>query len=113
MLDLRQMDGPTAEIIVRKYLVTMLVRDGLEVARPERDRGIDLIAYLALEETGGFIGCPIQTNTATKAFFSLVQKYARIPRLLLAYVWHVQNPDTACAYALSYPAAFAVAEQIG
>jgi hypothetical protein len=28
----------------------MLVRDGLEVARPERDRGVDLITYLDLEK---------------------------------------------------------------
>jgi len=44
------MDGQTVEIIGRNYLVSMLVRDGLEVARPERARGVDLITYLDLEK---------------------------------------------------------------
>jgi hypothetical protein len=92
------MDGQTVEIIGRNYLVSMLVRDGLEVARPERDRGVDLIAYLDLEKTGGsFTACPIQMKAATRSSFSLFQKYTKFSRLLLAYVWHVQNPDEACA----------------
>ena len=91
------MDGQTVEIIGRNYLVSMLVRDGLEVARPERDRGVDLIAYLDLEKTGGsFTACPIQMKAATRSSFSLFQKYTKFSRLLLAYVWHVQNPDEAC-----------------
>jgi hypothetical protein len=38
-------DSQTVEIIGRNFLVSQLVRDGVEVARPERDHGIDLIAY--------------------------------------------------------------------
>ena len=41
-------------------------------------------------------------KAATRSSFSFFQKYTKFSLLLLAYVWHVQNPDEACAYALSY-----------
>jgi hypothetical protein len=63
------------EIIGRNYLVSMVVSDGLEVARPERDRGVDLIAYLDLDEARRFVACPIQMKAATTASFSLFSKY--------------------------------------
>jgi hypothetical protein len=34
------------EIVGTAWLVSQFVADGLEVARPERDRGVDLVAYL-------------------------------------------------------------------
>jgi hypothetical protein len=108
------MDSQTVEIIGRNYLISQLVRDGLEVAWPERDRGVDLITYLDLDETGGrFVACPIQMKAATSRSFSIAKKYEKFPQLLLAYVWHVQVPDEACAYALTYEEALAVAETMG
>jgi hypothetical protein len=107
------MDSQTVEIIGRNYLVSMLVSDGLEVARPERDRGVDLIAYLDLDEAGRFVACPIQMKAATTASFSLFSKYQRIAQLLLAYVWYANDPDQACAYALRYDEAKSVADQMG
>jgi len=54
------MDTQTVEIIGRNYLISQLVRDGLEVARPQCDSGVDLIAYLDPDETGGgLLACPI------------------------------------------------------
>jgi len=100
------------EIIGRSYLVSMLVSDGLEVARPERDRGVDLIAYLDLDEAGRFVACPIQLKAATTASFSLFSKYERIAQLLLAYVWYPNDPGQACAYALRYDEAKSVADQM-
>jgi hypothetical protein len=107
------MDSQTVEIIGRNYLVSMLVSDGLEVARPERDRGVDLIAYLDLDEAGRFVACPIQMKAATTASFSLSSKYERIAQLLLAYVWCANDPDQACTYALRYDEAKSVADQMG
>jgi hypothetical protein len=106
-------DTQTVEIIGRNYLVSMLVSDGLEVARPERDRGIDLIAYLDLDETGRFVACPIQMKAPATASFSLSGKYERIAQLLLAYVWYANDPDRACAYALRYNEAKGVADEMG
>lgn len=107
------MDSQTVEIIGRNYLVSELVSDGLEVARPERDRGVDLIAYLDLNEAGRFVACPIQMKAATTASFSLHRKYERIAQLLLVYVWHANDPDQACAYALRYDEAKGVADRMG
>ena len=107
------MDSQTVEIIGRNCLVSMLVSDGLEVAPPERDRGVDLIAYLDLDEAGRFVACPIQMKAATTASFSLHRKYERIAQLLLAYVWYADYPDQSCAYALRYSEAKTVADQMG
>ena len=107
------MDSQTVEIVGRNYLVSVLVSDGLEVARPERDRGVDLIAYLDLDEAGRFVACLIQMKAATTASFSLFRKYERIAQLLLVHVWYVNDPDQACAYALRYDEAKSVADQMG
>jgi len=80
------MDSQTVEITGRNYLVSMLVSDGLEVARPEGDRGVDLIAYLDLDEARRFVACPIQMKAATTASFGLFSKYERIAQLLLVHV---------------------------
>jgi hypothetical protein len=107
-------DSQTVEIIGRNFLVSLLARDGLEVARPERDRGVDLIAYLDLDESGGgFTACPIQMKAATNESFSLMRKYEKFPQLLLVHIWHVHEPDNACSFALNYDEAFSVAETMG
>ena len=108
------MDGQTVEIVVQTFLVSQLVRDGVEVARPERDRGIDLIAYLDLDEAAEhFMAFPIQMKAAVTSSFSLFRKYERFPHLLLAYVWHVQEPIVVCSFALTYAEALQVAEEFG
>ncbi len=101
------------EVVGRNYLVTRLVSDGLEVARPERDRGVDLIAYLDLAEEGRFVAAPIQMKAATESYFTLSKKYAKIAQLLLVHVWYVTAPDRACAFALTYPEALTVADEMG
>jgi hypothetical protein len=107
------MDPQTVEIVGRNYLISALVNDGLEVARPERDRGVDLIAYLDLDEAGRFVACPIQMKAATTASFGLFSKYEKFPQLLLVHVWYVNDPERACAYALRYDEARGVADQMG
>jgi hypothetical protein len=108
------MDTQSVEIIGRNYLISQLVRDGLEVARPERDRGVDLIAYLDLDESGGnFVACPIQMKAATSRTFGLYEKYAKFPRLLLVHVWAVHEPAEARAYALTYKEARGVGDEMG
>lgn len=108
------MDGQTTEIIGRNLLVSQLVRDGLEVARPERDRGVDLIAYLDLDQAGGgFVATPIQMKAATKATFSIAKKYEKFSGMLFAHVWKAHEPQHASTYALTYGEALRVAEEMG
>jgi hypothetical protein len=108
------MDAQSAEIVGRNYLVSQLVRDGLEVARPERDRGLDLIAYLDLDETdGGFVACSIQMKAASERQFGIARKYEKFSKLLFAYVWNVHDPGRARTFGLTYSEALDVAKAMG
>ena len=105
-----RMDSQRVEIIGRNWLVTELYRCGLEVARPERDHGIDLIAFLDLDKSGRFIGRPIQMKASSAQSFGVWRKLKKFPGLLIAYVWNLEKPlETAC-YCLTYDEALAVAD---
>jgi hypothetical protein len=52
-------------------------------------------------------------KAASTSCFAVDQKYGKFPNLLLAYVWHLEDPDRAVAYALSYPEALSVAQEMG
>lgn len=106
-------DKNIVELAGRNWLASQLFRAGLEVARPERDRGIDLIAYIDMDKSGRFIACPIQMKAATGAIFSLFPKYEKFPDLLLVYVWNVENPAETTCFALTYTEAYNVAETMG
>lgn len=106
-------DAQLVELAGRNWLAGELMRSGIEVARPERDRGIDLIAYVDQNtRIGKFIACPIQMKAATRAAFSLDRKYAKFPGLVLAYVWNVGNPSSATCFALTYREALGVARKM-
>jgi hypothetical protein len=110
----RRVDTQLVELAGRNWLASELLRAGLEVAKPERDRGIDLIAYLDLDEvSGNFHACPIQMKAATGAVFSLNPKYAKFPRLILTYVWNLADSTKTKCFALTYSEARAVADQMG
>ena len=72
-------DTQVTELLGRNRLVSELLRAGLEVALPLRDRGIDLIAYADVgAELTRFFACPIQMKAATASSFTVSRKYARI-----------------------------------
>jgi len=56
---------------------------------------------------------PIQMKAATSTGFGLDQKYAAFPGLLIAYVWHLAEPDAAVTFALTYAEALGVAKEMG
>ena len=107
-------DSQVIELLGRNRLVDELLLAGLEVALPARDRGVDLIAYADLDETlGTFVARPIQMKASSGEGFRLDRKYERFPDLLLAFVWHLQTPDEAVTFALSYAEALAIADELG
>ena len=109
-----EFDSQVVELLGRQRLIGDLLRDDLEVAVPVRDRGIDLIAYADLsKQVAKFASRPIQMKAATTSAFGLDQKYERIADLILAYVWHLNDPKEAVTYALSYSAAVQVAQTMG
>ena len=106
-------DSQVVELAGRSWLIAQLLQAGLEIARPERDRGIDLIAYLDLDETvGDFIACPIQVKAATSSTFSIDPKYEKFPRMLLTFVWNVSDSQRTTAFALTYQEALAIADKM-
>lgn len=112
--DQMHLDSQQIELIGRNLLTGLLLRDGLEVARPERDRGVDLIAYIDLDDAGGpFLACPIQVKAHARAAFAIDRKYEKFPSLLLAFLWNVVEPSRLEAFCLTYPEAVQVATALG
>ncbi len=106
-------DTQIVELAGRHYLISQFLRDGVEVAIPVRDRGVDLIAYLERENDGTeFFACPIQLKAHTMTGVSLYQKYEHIANLLLVYAWHVRSSEPEL-YALTYKEAFTLFDEAG
>jgi hypothetical protein len=82
-------DTQLQEIRGRNILVNELIRGGLEVARPERDKGIDLIAFT--QHTEDFLACPVQLKASVKRAFIVHRKYVSFPTMLHAFVWRLDD----------------------
>lgn len=109
-----RLDSQITELLGRNRLCDELLRAGLEIALPVRDRGIDLIAYVDLDPgMGRFHARPIQMKAASTAAFSIDRKYEKFPDLILAFVWHVSAERPAETYALVYGEALEIAGAMG
>lgn len=107
------MDSQQIEIAGRNRLVSELLAASIEVARPERDRGIDLIAYLDRRgRDRTFRAIPIQMKASSAECFSINAKYRKTSGLIMAYIWHIATPDRAVTYAISYTQALQVASRM-
>ena len=108
------MDTQVIGLLGRNRLIDEILRAGLEVALPERDRGIDLIAYADLDtKVKSFVACPIQIKAASTRSFEIRKKYAKFPNLILAYVWNLSDSDKTVTYALTYKEAVDIATRMG
>ena len=111
---MRQLDTQMVELLGRQRLMSELILSGLEVAVPSRDRGVDLVAYIDLvKQTGRFVAKPIQMKAASRRSFGVKRKYKKISILVLAYVWHLDDPEHSCTYALTYDEAETIARKMG
>jgi hypothetical protein len=79
--------GKAGELLV----AAELMRQGIEVAYPASDVGIDLLAYrLAPGETMAARFVPIQVKTRSKTGYNFQRSwFKRVPRVVLVQVWHV------------------------
>ena len=113
------MDTPLKQIVEllgRNRLIETLLMEGVEVATPVRDEGIDLVAYFWADPLRSrFVAAPIQMKAVSKKSFVLDKKYAEIPGLLLAYVWNVNDGDgkETEIFLLTYREALKVLKQRG
>jgi hypothetical protein len=107
-------DTQQVEILGRNRLVAELIAADLEVAIPLRDRGVDVIAYAdQMSQTTAFKGCPIQLKASSARSFAVDKKYEKFANIVLAYVWGLAQLDLVATYALTYPEAVKVAEDMG
>jgi hypothetical protein len=107
-------DPQVVELLGRNRLVEELLVAGLEVSVPIRDRGVDVVAYADLgEKVEAFCAYPIQLKASSKRYFGVHRKYAKFANIILAYVWNLEDPGHAVTYALTYPEAVCVAENVG
>ena len=79
-------DKQQVEIIGRSHLIAHLTLGGIEIARPERDKGIDLVAYVDTRPNG-FLVSPLQIKASRKPRVGTWAKYNAIPSLLMVFVW--------------------------
>jgi hypothetical protein len=104
-------DTQITELAGLHYLISQLLKGGVEVATPLRDRGIDLIAYLdRAGEVPQFLACPIQLKANEEARFGVDRKYENIPNLLMVYAWNVSSTSPEL-YALTYREVVALLKQ--
>lgn len=108
------LDTQVVELLGRHALMAELLRDGLEVAVPARDRGVDLIVYADLSrQVASFAARPVQMKAFTARGFGIDREYERFADLILAYVWNLGEPTAAATFAMSYPESVAVADAMG
>jgi hypothetical protein len=105
------LDAQQVELIGTALLTSMLLRDGIEVADPRRDRGVDLIAYL--ERSGEFYAAPIQVKAYFDARLTIDRKYSTIADIRIVHVWHVRQDRPARAFCMTFPQAEHVATTLG
>jgi len=82
------MDSQQIELVGRAALETQLIRKGFEIARPHRDKGIDLIVFLD-DPSHRLAALPVQVKSYTGQSFGVARKYEKMKYLIHAYVWNV------------------------
>ena len=76
------MQPTQVEVLGRAWLTGQLLRVGIDLARPDRDTGVDLIAYPA--DLAWF--CPMQLKVVTGDGITVWRKYVGLP-LAVVYVF--------------------------
>jgi len=112
-LSAEKSDSQLTEVFGKNLLISHLMAAGFEVAQPVRDRGVDLVVYRDREDAKDYQPCLIQLKASAQESFSLDKKFARLPHLLIAYVWNVQTPGRSDVYALTFDDALQVMEKKG
>lgn len=106
-----ELDSQQVEILGRNRIKAALIEAGLEVATPERDNGIDLIAY-RWSTSGLFSARPVQIKAASGFAFGIERKCERIPGLIMAFIMGARR-ETYTIYAMRYSDLLAIATQRG
>jgi hypothetical protein len=83
-----ELDKQQIELIGTAALTAVLVREGFEIARPLRDRGVDLVVYSdalsARSPSAILLQVKAHSETGLEVFR---EKYQKFPALVYAVVW--------------------------
>jgi len=81
---------------------------GLRLVEPSKKNGIDF--FISSKAQAGEEGAPVpvKLKTSIHEVFSFYKKESGIPRLLMAYVWHANEPKDSEVYALTYKEALEI-----
>jgi hypothetical protein len=105
--------GKTQQVerLAMAFLVNALENDGVMVATPMFDSGIDFVAYRT-NEAGKFDAVPVQLKSSTKKGFYTNKKYLQIPGLKIIYMRHVDNDlSDVRAFCMPYPLAEKIVDE--
>jgi hypothetical protein len=94
------------------YIVEQLYREGLRIALPDIDDGVDLIVY-DQGESRPFISVPVQIKAFSNEEFFSDEKYLRIDGLFIVYLWHVGTGQAVQAFGMRYCEAEKIVDQHG
>jgi len=81
---------------------------GLRLVEPPKKNGIDFFISSEGQADEAGASFPVKLKTSIHEVFSLYKKESRIPRLLMAYVWHANEPKDSEVYALTYKEALEI-----
>jgi hypothetical protein len=81
---------------------------GLRLVEPSKKNGIDFLIRSDTQTDEERTSFPVKLKTSIHEVFSLYKKESRVPRLLVAYVWHANEPKDSEVYALTYDEALQI-----
>jgi hypothetical protein len=81
---------------------------GLRLVEPSNNNGIDYLIFSETQADEERASFPVKLKTSIHEVFSLYKKESKIPRLLVAYVWHAKEPEGSEVYALTYDEALQI-----
>ena len=87
---------------------SQVIEAGLRLVEPSNKIGIDYFIYGETQADEGRASFPVKLKTSIHEVFSLYKTELKIPRLLMAYVWHAKEPEASEIYALTYDEAFQI-----
>lgn len=106
------LDSQQIEVLGRNLFISALLRDGIEVATPIRDNGIDLLVYKAFHnarQTPKVV--PIQLKCSSGAAWGIKRRYETIKDIRLVHVWNLATEIPCEFYCLSWSDANSVLMQ--
>jgi hypothetical protein len=108
-----ELDSQQVEILGRSLVKAALIEAQIEVATPERDNGIDLIAFQWNTTQGIFHARPVQIKASSTFSFSIDKKYAKIPGLIMVFVISCRAVTESAIYAMTYSQMVGIGKVMG